>query len=51
VADDVMGVKEKYLSAAFDTIKAQYGSIPNYLKKEMGLNKKSLKQLRKMYLN
>lgn len=51
VVDDVMMVKEKYISATFETIKLKYGSIDNYLKKEMGLNKKTLKQLRSMYLD
>ncbi|MGC4102616.1 tyrosine-protein phosphatase [Ferruginibacter sp.] len=50
VVDDVMMVKEKYLTATFDTIKAKYGSIDKYLASEMGLSKKSIKKLRAMYL-
>ena len=51
VVNDVIGVNEKYLAATFIAINTQYGSVDNYLKKEMGLNKKALKQLQRMYLN
>ncbi|MFC4231356.1 tyrosine-protein phosphatase [Parasediminibacterium paludis] len=51
VVNDVMGVNEKYLNATFTAIKAQYGSVDNYLKKEMGLGTKEIKQLREAYLN
>lgn len=51
VVNDVMGVNEKYLTATFLAIKSQYGSVDNYLKKEMGLDKNALKQLKRMYLN
>ncbi len=50
VVEDVMGVKEKYLTATFDAIKTKYGSMDSYLKTEMGLDAKTLKQLRKMYV-
>ena len=51
VVEDVLGVKEKYLQASFETIRSKYGSIDNYLEKEMGLNKKNIKTLRQKYLN
>ena len=50
VVDDVMMVKEKYLTATFDTIKEKYGSIDNYLEQEMGLSKKEMKKLKAHYL-
>ena len=50
VAEDIMSVQEKYLMATFETIRAKYGSIYNYLKKEMGLSKQKLRKLRALYL-
>jgi protein-tyrosine phosphatase len=50
VVDDVLGVKEIYLKASFEAINKKYGSIDKFLKREMGLNKSSIKKLRKKYL-
>lgn len=50
VVDDVLGVKETYLKATFQAITNKYGSINNFLKSEMGLNKSSIKKLKKKYL-
>jgi protein-tyrosine phosphatase len=50
-ARNMMAAKEDYLQATFTSIRSQYGSIDNYLKKEMGLNKKALKKLRQLYLD
>ena len=51
VVEDVLGVKEKYLLATFETIRSKYGSMDNYLEKEMGLTKKNIKTLRQKYVN
>ena len=51
VVDDVLGVKEIYLKATFDAINKKYGSIDQFLKTEMGLNKSTLKKLKKKYLS
>ncbi len=51
VVNDVMSVNEKYLNATFVAIKAQYGTIDNYLKKEMGLDDKAITKLKAIYLN
>jgi len=51
VVDDVLGVKEMYLKATFAAINQQYGSMEKFLQQEMGLDKKSLKQLKAKYLN
>jgi len=51
VVDDVLGVKEMYLKATFDAITNKYGSINVFLQKEMGLDKSTLKKLRRKYLS
>jgi len=50
VVMDVMGVKEKYLSATFDAIKSKYGSIDNFLENEIGLTKAKREQLQQNFL-
>ena len=50
-AKNMMAAKESYLEATFSAIKNQYGSIDNYLDKEMGLDKKKIKKLKALYLN
>ena len=50
VVQDVLGVKESYIRATFAAINNKYGSMDNYLQKEMGLDKKSGQILRKKYL-
>ena len=49
VVSDVLGVKAAYLQATFNAIKMQYGSIDNYLKREMGVDAKSQTALQKKY--
>jgi len=51
VARNMMAAKESYLEATFAAIKNQYGSVDNYLDKEMGLDKKKIKKIRALYLN
>jgi protein-tyrosine phosphatase len=46
----VMGVDESYLSATFNAINAQYGSVDNYLEKVMGLSKEKRKILQQKFL-
>jgi len=50
-ARNMMGVKSEYLDATFAAIKQQYGSIDNFLKKELGLNKAKVAKLRELYLD
>ena len=50
VATDVLGVKTSYLQSTFTAINSQYGSIENYLKNVMGLDKKKMKKLKSLYL-
>jgi protein-tyrosine phosphatase len=50
-ARNMMAAKEEYLQATFTSIRNQYGTIDNYLNEEMGLSKKKLKKLRKLYLD
>ncbi len=49
VATSMMGAKREYIKATFTTIKAQYGTMENYLEKVLGLNSKKIKQLRLIY--
>jgi protein-tyrosine phosphatase len=51
VANDVVAVKKSYLDATFTAIKAQYGSIDNYLKNQIGLTDKDVKTLKKKFLD
>lgn len=48
-AGNLMGAKKEYISATFSTIKAQYGTIDNYLEKELGLTTSKINKLRKAY--
>lgn len=49
-AKKMMGAKPEYIAATFDAIKKQYGSVDNFLKNQIGLSNKDLKQLRDKYL-
>jgi protein-tyrosine phosphatase len=49
-ANALMGVNRKYLQATFNTITARYGTINNYLAKEMGLKNKQINKLKAKYL-
>jgi protein-tyrosine phosphatase len=48
-ASNMMGAKKEYIQSTFVTIKAQYGTINNYLEKVLGLNSKKIKQLKAIY--
>jgi len=48
-ASNLMGAKKEYISATFTTIRAKYGSIDNYLEKEIGLTTDKINILRKAY--
>ena len=48
-ATSMMGAKKEYIQSTFTTIKAQYGSVDNYLEKVMGLNSKKIIALRSLY--
>jgi protein-tyrosine phosphatase len=50
-ARNLMSAREDYLEATFASIKSKYGSLDNFLKTEMGLNRKKIKQLRRLYLD
>jgi len=50
VAKDVVAVKKEYLDATFTAIKKQYGSIDNYLKTQVGLTNKDIKELKAKFL-
>jgi protein-tyrosine phosphatase len=50
VAAPLIRVEGPYLDAAFDQIKADYGSVEAYLEKELGVSAKALKQLHKRML-
>jgi len=51
MATNMMGAKREYIQSTFATIKAQYGTMDNYLEKVLGLNSKKIKQLRAIYTN
>ncbi|MFT3704554.1 MAG: tyrosine-protein phosphatase [Agriterribacter sp.] len=51
LARNMMAARESYLDATFASINQQYGSVDNFLKKEMGLDKKKLKKLKQLYLD
>jgi len=50
VAGNMMAAREEYIEATFSSLEEQYGSIDNYLEKEMGLNKAKRKKLQALYL-
>jgi protein-tyrosine phosphatase len=50
VAKDMMAAKPEYLEATFAAIKKQYGSVDNFLKNEIGLDAKKMRELRHKYL-
>jgi protein-tyrosine phosphatase len=49
VARDMASAKSTYLEATFKSINQQYGSIENFLKEELGIDKKEIKKLKKKY--
>lgn len=50
VAKDVAAVKPEYLQATFDAINKQYGSMDNFLEKDLGIGKKEKALLRSKYV-
>jgi protein-tyrosine phosphatase len=51
MATNMMGAKREYIQATFATIKAQYGTMDNYLEKVLGLTKAKIATLKKYYTN
>jgi protein-tyrosine phosphatase len=51
VAKDVAAVKPEYLQATFDAINKNYGSMDNFLQKELCIGKKEKEELREKYLD
>ena len=49
-ANNVMAAKAEYLNATFNAIKSGYGSVDNYLEKELGLSDKKREKLKHLYL-
>lgn len=49
VVDGIMGTRPQYLQATFNAIITQYGSMDSFFKTAMGLKKKDIKKLKKMY--
>ena len=50
IPQDLLGVKSEYLDAAFDQVKAQYGSIENYFDKGLGIDRAGQQKLRHRFL-
>ena len=50
VAMNMMAAREDYLKATFAAIRNKYGTVDNYLEKEMGLDKEKLSRLRSLYV-
>jgi protein-tyrosine phosphatase len=46
----IFGVKVEYLEASFDEMQTKYGSIENYFSEALGIDDKTQKALRDMYL-
>ena len=46
----LMGVKKSYLETGFNEIRAKYGSVDNYLSKELGVDSLAKVKLRHIYL-
>lgn len=46
----IFGVKEEYLEASFDEMQTKFGNIENYFSEGLGIDAKTQKALRKMYL-
>lgn len=49
-AQAMAGVKGEYLTAAFDAVKAEYGSVQNYIRNQLGVSDDEIERLRDMYL-
>ena len=49
-AQAMAGVKGEYLTAAFEAVKTEYGSIQDYIKNQLGVSDEDIEKLRDMYL-
>ena len=49
-AQAMAGVKGEYLTAAFEAVKAEYGSVQDYIKNQLGVSDEKIEKLRAMYL-
>lgn len=49
-AQAMAGVKGEYLTAAFEAVKTEYGSIQDYIKNQLGVSDEEITKLRDMYL-
>lgn len=49
-AQAMAGVKGEYLTAAFDAVKSEYGSIQDYITNQLGVSDEKIAELRDMYL-
>lgn len=49
-AQAIVGVKGEYLTAAFEAVKEEYGSIEDYLRNQLGLSEEAQNRLREKYL-
>lgn len=49
-AQAIVGVKGEYLTAAFDAVKEEYGSIEDYIRNQLGVSDEALHHLREKYL-
>jgi len=50
VAKDMMSAKSNYLQATFDAITKKYGSVDNFMAKELGMDAANIQKLRDKYL-
>jgi len=50
MAHNMMAAREEYLNATFAAIRKNYGTIDNYLEKEMGLDKDKRRKLKELYI-
>jgi protein-tyrosine phosphatase len=48
--EPVMGVRRDYIEASFAEVDSKYGSIEKYAQIALGVDKKMIKRLRKLYL-
>lgn len=49
-AQAIAGVKGEYLTAAFDAVKSEYGSVQDYIKNQLGVSDEEIERLKNMYL-
>ena len=49
-AQAIVGVKGEYLTAAFEAVKEEYGSIEDYIRNQLGVSDEARNRLREKYL-